>query len=79
MLGSIDKSKGLLFCTYDLAGTIRNTQDTMRQEIERLDGNRLLNTAPADLACWCQCNRDQQCQSNIDQGLELAPIGTNCG
>lgn len=50
MLGSIDKSKGLLFCTYELAGTIRKTQDILRQEIERLDSNRLLNTAPADLA-----------------------------
>ena len=50
MFGSIDKSKGLLFCTYDLAGTIRNTQESMRQEIEKLDGNRLLNTAPTDLA-----------------------------
>lgn len=50
MFGSVDKSKGLLFCTYDLSGTIRNTQDAMRQEIEKLDGNRLLNTAPSDLA-----------------------------
>lgn len=52
MFGSIDKSKGLLFCTYDLSGTIRNTQDAMRREIEELDGNRLLNTAPADLAAY---------------------------
>jgi hypothetical protein len=50
MFGSIDRSKGLLFCTYDLSGNIRKTQDDMRQEIERLDGNRLLNTAPTDLA-----------------------------
>ncbi|MGJ7566593.1 hypothetical protein ACSFBM_22295 [Variovorax sp. GB1R11] len=50
MFGSIDKSKGLLFCTYDLSGTIRNTQDALRLEIEKLDGNRLLNTAPSDLA-----------------------------
>lgn len=50
MFGSIDKSKGLLFCTYDLGGTITNSQNTLRQEIEQMDGNRLLNTAPADLA-----------------------------
>lgn len=50
MFGSIDKSKGLLFCTYDLAGTITNSQNAVRQEIEQMDGNRLLNTAPADLA-----------------------------
>lgn len=49
MFGSIDKSKGLLFCTYDLSQSIRDTQDKMRQEIESLDGNRLLSTAPADL------------------------------
>lgn len=52
MFGSVDKSKGLLFCTYDLSSTIRNVQDTMRQEIEKLDGNRLLNTAPTDLATY---------------------------
>lgn len=50
MFGSIDKSKGLLFCTYDLRGTITKSQNTLRQEIEQMDGNRLLNTAPADLA-----------------------------
>src|SRR5690554_1681738 len=49
MFGSVDKSKGLLFCTYDLSGAIRNTQDAMCQEIEKLDGNRLLNTASSDL------------------------------
>ncbi|BEP55616.1 hypothetical protein GmRootV118_28600 [Variovorax sp. V118] len=29
--------------------------------------------------CQRQCNRDQQCQSNIDQGLELVPVGASCG
>lgn len=50
MFGSIDKSKGYLFSTYDLSQSLRNTVEKMRQEIESLDANRLLNTAPADLA-----------------------------
>ncbi|MCG3135894.1 MAG: hypothetical protein HMLKMBBP_03670 [Planctomycetes bacterium] len=49
MFGSIDKSKGLLFCTYDLDQSLRNTLQSMRQEVEGLDENRLLNTAPEDL------------------------------
>lgn len=52
MFGSIDKSKGYLFSTYDLSQTLTNTQRSMREEIERLDANRLLNTAPADLAAY---------------------------
>lgn len=44
MFGSIDKSKGLLFVTYDLGQSLQNTQQKMREEIESLDGNRLLNT-----------------------------------
>lgn len=31
------------------------------------------------VACQRQCNRDQQCQSNIDQGLELVQVGASCG
>jgi hypothetical protein len=50
MFGSIDKSKGYLFSTYDLGQSLRNTVEKMRQEIEGLDANRLLNTAPTDLA-----------------------------
>lgn len=52
MFGTIDKSKGYLFSTYDLSQTLTNTQRSMREEIERLDANRLLNTAPADLAAY---------------------------
>ena len=52
MFGSIDKSKGLLFCTYDLSQSLRGTQQKMREEIEKLDANRLLNTAPADLTAY---------------------------
>ena len=49
MFGSIDKSKGLLFVTHDLSQSLRNTAEKMRGEVESLDPNRLLNTAPADL------------------------------
>lgn len=49
MFGSIDKSKGLLFVTYDLDHSIRLTMEKMRQEVEGLDENRLLNTPPEDL------------------------------
>ena len=49
MFGSIDKSKGLLFVTYDLQQSLRNATQKMRQEIEDLDENRFLNTAPDDL------------------------------
>lgn len=44
MFGSTDKSKGLLFVTYDLGQSLQNTQQQMREDIESLDGNRLLNT-----------------------------------
>ena len=50
MFGSIDKSKGYLFCTYDLSQSLQGSQQKMREEIESFDGNRLLNTAVADLA-----------------------------
>jgi len=49
MFGSIDKSKGLLFVTHDLDHSLRSTMQEMRQEVESLDENRLLNTAPDDL------------------------------
>ena len=50
MFGKIDKSEGYLFSTYDLGQSLRGTVEKMRQEVEGLDANRLLNTAPADLA-----------------------------
>lgn len=49
MFGSIDKSKGLLFVTHDLDQSLRNTMQSMKEEVEGLDENRLLNTAPEDL------------------------------
>lgn len=50
MFGSVDKGKGYLFCTYDLSQSLRNTQQKLREEVESLDANRLLNTSPADLS-----------------------------
>ena len=50
MFGSIDKSRGILFCTYDLAGTLSNTTAEMQREIDSINADRLLNTAPHDLA-----------------------------
>lgn len=49
MFGSIDKSKGLLFVTYDLHQTLQNTISSLRNEVESMDANRLLNTSPEDL------------------------------
>lgn len=46
---SFDKSKGLLFCTNELHGILRNRADELRREVDVLDANRLLNTAPDDL------------------------------
>jgi len=46
---SIDKSKGILFCTYDLSAMLQNAALQLRQEVETLEANRLLNTAPEDL------------------------------
>lgn len=49
MFGSIDKSKGLLFVTHDLDQTLRNTAQGVWKEIEAMDANQFLNTAPDDL------------------------------
>lgn len=49
MHGSIDKSKGLLFCTNDLSLILRNAVAAMHKELESIPANRLLNTAPDDL------------------------------
>ncbi len=46
---SIDKSKGLLFCTNDLSQTLRGTSDEIRRDVESLPPDRFLNTAPEDL------------------------------
>ena len=41
MFGSIDKSKGLLFCTHDLDQSLRYAVQQMRQEALRLLGDAL--------------------------------------
>lgn len=50
MFNSIDKSKGLLFVTYDLGYSLQNIQKKMMEEIEGMESNRLLNTPSTDLA-----------------------------
>jgi hypothetical protein len=45
----IDKSSGYLFSSHDLGEIIENQRNSLRQEVENLDANRLLNTSPADL------------------------------
>jgi hypothetical protein len=52
MFGNIDKSEGLLFCTHNLSQSLQNTQHKMSEEINSLNANRLLNTAPADLVAY---------------------------
>lgn len=49
MFGHIDKSKGYLFSSYDLSAGLRSSVEKMREEVQALDPNRLLNTAPEDL------------------------------
>lgn len=50
MYGYIDKSKGLLFSTYDLQETLNNTIQALRKEVDSIDSNRILNTSQSDLA-----------------------------
>lgn len=49
MFGNIDKSKGYLFSSFSLQDILTQQTQKLRQEVEALDANRLLNTAPADL------------------------------
>lgn len=49
MFGLIDRSKGYLFCSTDLRAILQSSHQRIGEEIERLDANRLLNTAPEDL------------------------------
>lgn len=50
MFNLIDKSKGYLFASYDLRAIIENQRNSLRQEVEQMDANRLLNTSPSDLS-----------------------------
>lgn len=49
MFSSIDKSKGLLFVTHELSYLLGRIMQSMAREIDRLDAERFLNTAPDDL------------------------------
>lgn len=50
MFNLIDKNKGYLFASHDLRAIIENQRNSLRQEIEQMDANRLLNTSPSDLS-----------------------------
>jgi hypothetical protein len=49
MFGNIDKSKGYLFSSFSLQDILKEQSQKLRQEVEALDANRLLNTAPEAL------------------------------
>lgn len=49
-----DKNHDYLFSKYDLSSVIQSKTDAMQDEISSLDANRLLNTAPSDLASYFQ-------------------------
>ena len=49
MFGYVDKSKGLLFSSYDLQAVLKNQVDELCREVEKLEQNRLMNTSQADL------------------------------
>lgn len=50
MFRLIEKSSGYLFSSRDLRELLDSRMMAMRQEIEQLDPNRLLNTSPSDLS-----------------------------
>ena len=49
MINYIEKSKGLLFSTYDLQETLKNTNQSLLKEVDSIETNRLLNTSQSDL------------------------------
>lgn len=52
MFRLIEKCHGYLFASLDLREFLDTRVSAMRQEIEELDANRLLNTSPTDLAAY---------------------------
>jgi len=48
MFRTVDKSSGYLFSSRELRDLTEDRRNAMLQEIEQMDGNRLLNTSPAD-------------------------------
>lgn len=49
MFRTIDKSSGYLFSSREARDLIDSRRASMLQEVEQMDGNRLLNTSPSDL------------------------------
>lgn len=49
MFRLVDKNSGILFASYDLGQTSQNINRKLVEEVEAIDANRLLNTAPEDL------------------------------
>lgn len=52
MFRMIDKSSGYLFSSTDLREIIEARRSSVRQEVDQMDANRLLNTSPADLITY---------------------------
>lgn len=50
MFRNIEKGQGYLFSSWELSDLMEANRTSMFQEVEQMDANRLLNTAPADLA-----------------------------
>ena len=55
MINYIEKSKGLLFSTYDLQETLKNTNQSLLKEVDSIETNRLLNTSQSDLVNYLRC------------------------
>jgi len=49
MFGLVGKEHGYLFATHGLREALERTTAQIRTEVDAIEGNRLLNTAPADL------------------------------
>ena len=47
-----EKSSGLLFSSQGLSDLTAKLAKGLRDEVESIDANRLLNTAPFDLAAY---------------------------
>lgn len=52
MFRMIDKKSGYLFSSIDLREIIEARRSSVRQEVDQMDANRLLNTSPADLITY---------------------------
>lgn len=52
MLKYVDKNSGLLFATHDLGRLVELQRTALREEVEGIGADRLLNTSPDDLAAY---------------------------